>query len=205
MDDEKGPRLVDKVKKALDEIQSEGDGDTAGSISISANGTTVNQVIGGGYIDQSTRVEKILPAPVIVKTGDGVLDAHQKAEITRLVNEVVEDSKARKSLRTLRSVWSQLDRHMRVNSYAEILSEDFARARSFLMRIKAIDNSLPSARKKNPEWRQRRIRAIQARCRERGLDEWRKKYMKEKFRRDSMVDMPDSEIETLYRAVMGKK
>ena len=81
----------------------------------------------------------------------------------------------------------------------------FEKAEKFLVRLRSIFLSAPSARKKNPDWRRKRIAAIHARCHELGIEAWRIAYMKEKFGRDSLVDMPDEEIETLYRAVMGKK
>jgi hypothetical protein len=212
--DEKKPHLVDKVREMLDKSEPQANDEkpkrvatrrSTPRVPVNTISGGVNQIAGRDFYDHSTRVDKILPPPVIVKTGDGVLDAQQKAEIRRLVNEVVKDSKARRVPRTHQSVHGQLKLHMKVNSYAEILQEDFVRAKDYLVRIKGIDNSLSSARKKNPEWRRKRIAAIQTRCNERGFQPWRKKYMKEKFGRESMIDMPDSEIETLYRAVMSKK
>jgi hypothetical protein len=214
--DEQKPRLVRKVSEMLDAagIAPEGDEEKPKrtkrrkpkpDISISITGAGAHQVAGRDLYDQSTRVEKLLPPPVVVKTGDGVLDAQQKARLHALVNEAVSTSDARRAPRVHQQVWAQLNRYMGVNAYAEIRGSDFEKAAKFLRRMSAIDNSMPSARKKNPDWRRKRIAAIHARCKERGWEEWRAKYMKEKFGRESMVDMPDSEIETLYRAVMGKK
>lgn len=174
-------------------------------ISISVSGTGAHKVAGRDFFDQSTRIERIVPPPVVVKTGDGVLDAQQKAEIRRLVNEVVKDSVVKRTPRTPQSVYSQLNRHMKVNSYAEIRHQDFSEAATYLSTKGAIYRAMSSAHKKNPDWRRKRIAAIHARCKERGFEEWRIKYMKEKFGRESMIDMPDSELETLYRAVMSKK
>lgn len=216
MSNEEKPHLVRKVKEMLNAagIAPEDDNQKPKrarrrkpnpEISISVSGAGAHKVAGRDFIDQSTRVEKVVPPPVIVKTGDGVLDAQQKAEIGRLVNEVVKDSVVKRTPRTLQSVYSQFDRHMKVNSYAEILQKDYDSAVAYLRRNGAIYRSQPSAHTKNPDWRRKRIAAIHARCKERGFEEWRIKYMKEKFGRDSMIDMPDSEIETLYRAVMSKK
>jgi hypothetical protein len=227
MTDKGRPYLVRKVKEMLDQAgigpDDPGPDDPDGApakprrrkpkpkpkpnpdVSISLTGSGSHQAAGRDFYDQSTRVEKILPPPVVVKTGDGVLDAKQKSNLQKLVNEVVKASVSKQEQRTHRAIWSALNGHMKVNSYHEIRAENFKKAAVYLQRLKATYNSLPLAHKKNPLWRNERIKGIQSRCNERGWQPWRKKYMKEKFGRESMIDMPDSEIESLYRAVMGKK
>jgi len=203
-DDGKRLRVVEQIKDVLDSARPEDIAPDAG-VSINVTGKGGNRIAGRDFYDQSVRVEKVTPPVVIVKTGEGVLNAEEKAEVQRLVNEVVDGSGARRKRRTHASVYAQLKRFMHVNSYAEILRSDFSKAVAYLRRMGAIDNSLPSAHKRNPHWRQKRIAAIHARCKERGWEEWRVTRMKEKFGRGSMTQMPDSEIEALYRAVMSKK
>ena len=206
--DGEGPAPKKDVKrKDKKEPPPERDGppEAPANISNTNIGSTINQIFGDGTIDQSTRVEKLLPPPVIVKTGDGVLDAKQKARIQELKDRVVLVCKARQEPLDSQGVFIRLNRHMKVNSYHEIKQTDFEKALAFLRRLSGIGDSLKSAHVKNPGWRKRRISAIHARCKERGWEAWRVKYMKEKFGRESMVEMPDVELEKLYMAVMAKK
>jgi hypothetical protein len=174
-------------------------------VEINVTGNGDNRIAGRDLYDLSLHVERIAPPKVVVKTGDGVLDAAQKAVLKRLVLQMAEDSSVKAKPRTVASVWAQLNRYMKVNSYAEIRQADFDKAVASLRRGGAIYRSARSAPRKLPTWRPRRIAAIQTRCKELGLEAWRMAYMKEKFGKESMIDMGDEEIESLYRAVMSKR
>ena len=63
----------------------------------------------------------------------------------------------------------------------------------------------PFKRSKSPDWRMKRIAAIQAVCTKRGWQDWRRSYISQYFGCTSMVDMPHAEIEQLYRVVMSKE
>ena len=172
--------------------------------------TTNIRITGGGSHQVAGRdlhisVDKLSPPKVIVKTGDGVLNAAEKATLRQLVAEVVEASLVKQRPRTHASVWNALNRRMHVNSYSEIKSTEFATAVSLLRRDLAVYMARASAKKKVPGWRVKRIRAIQSRCRERQWEDWRRRYMREKFGRESLVELSDDEVETLYRATRGKR
>ena len=142
--EEQGPRLVDKVREALDAAGIERDDEELDSnqgVSISVNGNGAHQVAGRDFYDQSTRVEKILPPKVVVKTGDGVLDARQKARLRDLVDEVVAASVSKKEPRERPQIWRQLDHYMGVNSYSEILTEDFEKGITYLTPLEGNEQS----------------------------------------------------------------
>lgn len=146
------------------------------------------------------------PEPtVVVQTGVGVIDAAQKRQITNWVRSVVKAGAARNPPKTYGSVWNAFKDHMKVSKYDEILAIDFEKAKKWLLRSGAISSSLPSASKKIADWRNRRIKAIHARCKEIDITDWRIAHMKKKFGKESMLDLPDDDLEALYRTVMNKK
>jgi hypothetical protein len=163
-------------------------------------------IVAGRDVHQVTvHVEKIVAARTPVKTGDGVIDALQKRRLQDLCHDIVTISAQVESAPSSHAkVMSALHRRMKVNSYAEIKAEAFGQAVSYLTRWRARLNSHPQARSRSENWRRGRIAAIQARCTEKGWQEWRHAYMLERFGRNSLVNMPDTEIEQLYRTVMSK-
>jgi len=170
------------------------------------NGDGAQVINGGVTITNNSTTYQTAPRPqVIVKTGDGVIDAAQKRRLLELRDSVVEASAAGKQPKTPAGVMLGLNRYMKVNTYAEILATDFDRAVKWLTRQRAIKHSLPSARKKLPNWRDARIRAIHSRCKERGWEAWRIEHMQKKYGKVSMVELCDDDLDKLYKSVMGKK
>ncbi len=78
---------------------------------------------------------------MVVKTGDGVLDARQKARLRDLVDEVVAASVSKKEPRERPQIWRQLDHYMGVNSYSEILTEDFEKGITYLTPLEGNEQS----------------------------------------------------------------
>lgn len=178
------------------------------AVHIVINGGTGSQIVSGGGSITNLHTYHVsnVPAPkVIVQTGVGVIDAQQKRRLLELRDSVVEASAISPRPKTPGSVMLALNKYMKVNKYAEILSTDFEKAVKWMVRQRAIKASAPSARKKLPTWRNGRVRAIHARCKEMGFEAWRLDYMRKKFGKDTMVDLSDDDLEALYRAVMGKK
>ena len=172
-----------------------------GTVSIQGDG---NQVAGGHIINHYGTVD--LPAPVVVvQTGVGVISAAQKRQLLDLRDQVVEASAVRKEPKTHASVMSGLKRYMKVNKYDEILDAHFSKALNWLRRQRGTMMSMKSAPKKIPNWRNDRIAAIHARCKEKDLIAWRFNYMEQKFKAKSMKELSDQDLDALYRAVMSKK
>lgn len=171
-----------------------------GAVSIQGDG---NQVAGGHIINHYGTVD--LPAPVVVvQTGVGVISAAQKRQLLDLRDQVVEASAARKEPKTPASVMSGLKRYMMVNRYDEIQDLHFSKALNWLRRQCGTMKDMKSAPKKISNWRDDRIAAIHARCREKDLIAWRFTYMEQKYQIRSMKDLSDEALEALYRAVMAK-
>ena len=174
------------------------------ALHVVINGGKDVQVVNGNNTVNNYHAEKPPRPTVIVQTGIGVIDTQQKRRLLDLRDDVVATSQAG-TPKTPGSVMGALNKHMKVSSYHEILAVDFKKAEKWMQRHIAIKTSLPSASKKLPDWRNRRIGAIHARCKEKGFEAWRITHMKKKFGKESMIDLSDSDLESLYRSVMSKK
>lgn len=143
---------------------------------------------------------------VVVTPGVGVVDAGQKARLKELIDRWVALDRlvSRKQPISWASAWSALNKKMRVNSYHELPSEMFLVAVKFIEQHIARLNRTPTARKRSPTWRASRVRAIQARCSQKGIQEWRCRFMVERFGKASITDMDNDELEILYSAVMAR-
>lgn len=178
------------------------------AVHVTLNGGTIGQIGDTHNYTHTTinnNAEKAPRPTVVVQTGVGVIDAQQKRRLLVLRDDVVEASKAGLKQKTGGAVMKALNGYMKVNKYDEILAVDFDKAVKWMMTQRAVKVGLASAPKKLPDWRKRRTGAIHARCKEKGFEDWQIDYMKKKFGKESMMDLPDDDLETLYRAVMGKK
>lgn len=174
-------------------------------LSIVVNGQgKIGQVVHGD-VHNTYHVEKPAKPTVIVQTGVGTVSAAQKRQLLDLRDEVVATSEVRKTPKTPASVMLALNKYMKVNTYSEILSEDFDKAQKYLKKQRAIQTGMRSAPQKLPEWRNLRIKAIHSRCREKGFEDWRLTHMKKNFDKESMLELSDTDLEKLYRTVMSKK
>ena len=142
---------------------------------------------------------------VEVKTGDGVITAWQKGTLQQLVKDwVAVRDDVRKSELSFAAAWSAVNKQAGVNSYHEIPAEKFSSVERWLLKQIAIVNSMPSAPSKAKGWRDSRIKGIQARCNELGIQDKRKVYMLKNFGKDSLTLMSDDEVDRVYRWAMGK-
>jgi hypothetical protein len=176
-----------------------------GVIYVAGNGN----VVAGGNVTNHVHHHAPAPRPkVVVKTGDGTINAQQKAELLRLKNEWMAAHNAVK-LKPLShaAAFARLSATMKVNGYAELKPEQFEAAKAWLMRQTAMVRAMPSApRKQGERWRLARYRAIKARCRNQlGDDGAYKPYIKANFKAESLTELGDAELERTYRYVMGKK
>lgn len=172
---------------------------------ITINGDHSQVINGNATINNTYNIDKPPTPTIIVQTGNGVIDAQQKRRLLDLRDEIVKDSVVRNTPKTPGAVMIGLNRHMKVNKYDEILADDFEKALNWMIRQRAILNGMRSAPRKLPAWRNGRIRAIHSRCKDKGFEDWRIEHMKKKFGTISMIDLPDTDLEALYRTVMSKK
>ncbi len=175
-----------------------------GTIYVNGNG---NAVAGRDITQNITHHHKPARPKVVVKTADGVIDAQQKAELTRLRDEWLTTHNAVKQRKlTYQAAWGRFNRAMKVNGYAELKPEQFeAGCKWFRTEIAKI-NGMPSAAKKVPGHHNKRIGAIKARCKNQLGDEFAYvAYIIKNFNKSSLADLDIKEMEATYRYIMGKK
>lgn len=178
-----------------------------GVIYVAGNGN----VVAGGDVTQNITNNAHHYAPVrpqvVVKTGDGTIDAAQKAELKKLVAEWVATHQALKQRKlSWVAAWASFNSAMKVNSYAELKPEQMDKAKAWLLRQTAILNSMASAPKKLPELRAKRYASIKARCKNQLGDEFAYlAYIKKYFNKSSLTELDDTELDRTYRFVMSKK
>lgn len=192
-----------RLREKLDEVFGSDDAQFPSAASapvFNFNGGTV--FLGNGNVQN---VYKLRPRITVVQTGVGVLDAQQKRRLLELRDQIVGVSRVIEGQEvTPATVMRKLNAHMKVNSYAEIPVQEFERAESYLTRWRGRLEGMPGATR-SPGWRDRRIQAIHARCKELGCDRWRLNYMRKAFGKTSLIDLSNEEIGKLYRAVMDRK
>ncbi|WP_423197415.1 DNA-binding protein [Cupriavidus sp. H19C3] len=190
---------LDKVlgpRRAQTSMQGSGGGTV-----LNFNGGTV--FFGNG--NQINNVFRLQPKITVVQNCGGTLDASQKRRLLDLRDQIVGVSRVLEGHQVMpATVMRRLNSHMHVNSYAEIAADLFERAESYLVRWRSRLEGMPGATK-SPGWRDRRVQAIHARCKELGCDRWRLNYMRKVFGKVSMIDLSNEQIDKLYRAVMDKK
>lgn len=171
------------------------------TVSINGDGN----IVGNG--NSITNINTPVPVKTVVKvqTGVGVLTAAQKAKINALIAEWAEARGAvRRSKAEIAALRRSFNNAMQVNSYAEILQEDFERAMAWLRRQTGIINSMPSARTKLPDWRKKRYASINARAKEFSDGELRyRSYAQKQFGTDSLKELNDEQLDAVYRYVFG--
>lgn len=166
------------------------------------------QVHGSGNVVAGRDVVSPIVRPrVTVKTGDGVIDASQKAELQRLIADWVNVRGAvRKSGFSYGAAWSALNRHFGVNKYAELPMEEFGAARAWLQRQIAIVDGMPSAPRKVAGWRGRTIGKIKARAKNQlGDADIYKPWLEKRFGKDSLTLLTDDELQATRQHVFGLK
>jgi len=182
---------------------------TAGGVFyVNGAGAVIGQMAAGDIHNHTTyNTEKVIQRPKVeVKTGDGVVSAEQKARLQQLVKDWIDIYNAvHVQKKTFGAAWGAVNKQVNVNSYHEIPADKFEAVEKWLMRQIAIKNSMPSAKKKSTVWRNGRIRGIQSRCNELGIQDKRKAYMLKTFGQESLTMLSDDDVDKVYRWVMGKK
>lgn len=197
MEDDKKSKVIELFKSASKPrrtMRSKPTIEVNGDSNIVGNGNTV------------IKTENVIHRPKVeVKTGDGVVTAEQKARLQQLVKDWMEARGAvRKSDFSYAAAWAAVNKKAGVNSYHEIPSVKFKTIEAWLLRQIAIIYSMPSAPVKSTQWRSGRIKGIQSRCSELGIQGKRKAYMLKTFGKDSLTQLSDADVEKVYRWAMGK-
>lgn len=174
------------------------------TIYINGSGNVVGQ---GNFVNHGVvNINKTARRTVNVKTGDGVVNATQKHQIKSLLYEWVDTHNSiKKAQISYGLAWSKLNSFLKVNSYHEIASGDFDKAIKYIRQKLGELRNMASAPKKVSNWRAQTIKSIQARCSERGWQEWRKTYMSKTFMKSSMTELTDEELQKLYQTIWSKR
>jgi len=197
MDEKKRNEIV----RLLKESEPNDKGKTAESkIEISGN----NNIVGNGNIHL---ISPQLVNNTIVKTADGTIDAAQKAELQRLIDEWVESSNAvKKRVLTYGAAWKSLNAAFDANSYHEIKMEQFEEARRWIMQKIGIISGMKSAPKKLLGWRTKTIQYIKAACKNDLNDpNAYKSYIEQKFQCDSLAKLGDNDLQAVKQYIAGRK
>lgn len=170
-----------------------------------------NEIKGNGNIvgnNNTVLNQPRLVRQTIVKTGDGVIDAAQKAELLRLRNEW-RDTHNRLKRKPMHpsGPMSALNRKMGVNRYVEIPQERFAEARAWMQQqIAMLRNGKPSAPTKLPNWRSSTISYIKASCKNQLGDAAAYVPFAEKhFGKSSLSALNDTELQKVRIHIAGRK
>lgn len=143
----------------------------------------------------------------VVKTGDGVVSAEEKAVLKRLIDDWVKSrSSVRRSKTSYAAAWSAFNKAQKVNSYHELPASNFDRACAWLRRQIGIVGSMASAPRRLPGWRTKQIASIKARCKNQLDDEFAYAgYIAKTFGARSLTELGDDDLQRTYAYVFGKR
>lgn len=165
-------------------------------------------IVGDGNLvsGRDINISPVIRPKVVVKTGDGVVDAAQKAELKRLIGEWIEARNAvRKGDMSWPGAWSAFNAAFGLNKYDELKMEEFGKARAWIQRQTAIISSMRSAPKKMPNWRNGVIAAIKARSKNQlGDADIYRPYIQNRFGKCSLTELTDDELQTTRQYIFGK-
>jgi hypothetical protein len=147
------------------------------------------------------------PRRRVVTPAANPLNAEQCGVIYHLCHEWVALSAAiKKRPLTLPGAWGQINRKGGAASYREIDASKFDLVCSFIRQQMAMLRAMPSAAKKDDDWRASRIRSIKARCKNQLGDERAyADYIRKNFKAESLTELATDELRRTYSYIMAKK
>ncbi|MBB5017407.1 transcriptional regulator with XRE-family HTH domain [Chitinivorax tropicus] len=159
------------------------------------NGTTVNIVT----------TQHVTHVKALVKPGTDHISEAQAAQLTALVNEIVElETRLQKEPKGYRAVWGALNAHCRVTRYRLIAAVDYDKADTYLRQWLLRLNSLASSpRKENERWRTRKLAYIKINTQQDAA--WLGAFLYKHFKSESLTDLSDKALEKTYRAVASRR
>jgi len=189
-------RIVKLMREATTSGSSERDGNT---VKVRGNGNTV---AGGDVYNFNPTIRP----KVTVKTGDGVIDAKQKAEIsTKLKQWLTARNAVRREKMTIAAAWSAFNAAMKVNSYAELRPEQFPGALDWLKKQRAILSSMKSAPTKIVGFRNDMITAIKARSKQLGDLNYYRPHIVKSYGVESLTGLSDRQLQELRAWIMQQR
>ena len=175
--------------------------ETAPQCGISITGDNCGIVAGGNVIIH----QGLLPAPKerpVVPVTEEHISEEQRVVLQKLVDDVVNlEAVARKMPKNYATVWKSLNRHCQASSYKLIRREDYPKAEKYLRAWIGRLSSTKTARKKDENWRKRKLAFIHTNCKQYDLEPRMREYMLQKFNAASLKELSDDDLTKVYNVV----
>lgn len=163
---------------------------------FAGSGSTVHQVNTQKHITRTTAE---------VKPGIEHITDEQRANLKRLVDEIVElESKYRtaKSAKGYQTVWNSLNKKLKVPTYTLIPLEKYETARKHLQTwIGRLTSTKTAVNTDTESIRKRRYAYIHANLNQWGLEEWFRQYLQERHGVESLTQLDDARLDQARHAV----
>lgn len=143
---------------------------------------------------------------VVIQPGPDCIDEEQKNRLKALVAEVVRlEGLVRRTPRSFSSVWVGVNAKAKATSYHLITQANFPRAEKFLREWIGRLSSAKSAHLKDSNWRNRKFSYIFANVKQLAAEQTLRARLIERFGCESMKDLSDADLESVYQWVAGWK
>lgn len=203
MDDKEGPQREKpeaRLLRLMKEAPRAPNSDAQTTFDVSGNG---NFVAGG---DLNVNFGPPPRPRISVRTGEGVIDAEQKAELTaRLKQWLMARNVVRRDKMSMAAAWSALNAAMKVNSYSELRPDQLPKALGWIQKQRAILSSMKSAPTKIEGFRADMIAAIKARSRELGDLNYYRPYIAKTHGISSLTGLSDRQLQELRAWIMRQR
>lgn len=199
-DDDPKKKIIDLFNKGTRKNRTSAKPKGGNSVSVSGNGN----VVAGGDVHYHAGPK---PRPkVTVQTGVGVINAKQKADLTKKLNQwLTARNVVRRDKMTIQAAWSAMNSHVGVNSYHEMTPEDYQAALAWLKRQHAILNSMASAPVKIGSFHNDMIKAIKARSKQLGDLNYYRPYIAVTYGVDSLTKLTDRQLQEVRAWIMRQR
>ncbi len=187
-------------------IQKDGNATSSGIIN-NIQGSVANSVFtgSGSTVHQVNTQQHITRTKAEVKPGTEHITDEQKANLQKLVNEIVElEGKYRtsKSAKNHQAVWRSLNAKLKVTSYHLIPLDKYKIAQSHLQKwIGRLTSSKTAIKTDADNIRKRRYAYIHTNLKQFGLDDWFRNYLQERHGVTSMTELDDKRLDQVRLAV----
>lgn len=163
---------------------------------ITGNG---NIQVGGDYIRTEKHITKTKPE---VKPGEEHITDEQAAKLKEIVDDIAKvEAIAKKRPKSYGAIWSMLNNYCNVPQYRLIKKNDYEKAVKFLIQWRGGLSATKTAMRHDPEWRDKRIKAIHTIRRKFDLERKYRNYIKKNFDAESTLELTDEQLDKAYRYV----
>lgn len=172
---------------------------------LTINGNISGSAIGNGntIINTSSVIHK---EKYVLKPGEDHISEAQACALKELIKKIYDiEQSTKKSPITMQRLWSSLNKYCGVTTYRAIKQEDFEKAKKYLQIRAGKLNSMPSAKKKNPNWRNQRYATIHVICKQNEIEDKKTAYINKNFCATSLTELNDDDLDKTYSYVTSLK